>query len=186
LLKRKSKKFKVKKRKVLFSKGPIRLVDYEVLMPGGKVLSRQILEHDGAVVIIPRVAKNRFILIRQFRFATGGWIWEFPAGGVEPGETGPQAAARELTEEVSFRPGRLTEIVSFYPTPGVSAEKMRIFLAENLTPAVAEKDEDEDLEVHEFSLEEIGRMIKRREIIDGKTIVGYYLLKDRRRNAPRA
>jgi ADP-ribose pyrophosphatase len=177
-MKKKSKQYEVKERKILFSKGPIHLVDYKVLMPNGKLLSRQILEHNGAVVIVPRISKNRFILIRQFRFATGGWIWEFPAGGVELGETARRAAARELIEEVSMKPGKLTEIISFYPTPGVSAEKMRIFLAENLTPAVAEKDEDEDLEVHEFSLETIGRMIERREIIDGKTIVGYYLLKE--------
>jgi ADP-ribose pyrophosphatase len=175
----KKSKFRVKRRKVIFSKGPIHLVDCVVQMPDGRVLSRQILEHGGAVVIVPRVSKGRYLLIRQFRFATNGWLWEFPAGGVEEGETFRGAAIRELIEETSFRPRKISKMISFYPTPGVSAEVMHIFLAEDLVPDSAEKDEDEEIEIHEFSLAEIGEMIRRKQIIDGKTIVGYYLLKEK-------
>ena len=171
--------FRVIKRKLIFSKGPIRLLDCDIRMPGGRKLSRQVLGRTDAVVILPRIEKDRFILIRQFRFATGRWIWEFPAGGVDRGESLAAAARRELIEEVSRRPCKLTKLISYYPTPGVSGEVMHLYLAEKLVPATAEKDEDEELEVHEFRLREIGAMIRRGAIIDGKTVLGFYYLKER-------
>lgn len=174
----KSKKnFKVKKRRVVFSKGPIHLVDCDVKMSDGKVLSRQILEHPGAVVIIPEVKPGRYILIRQFRFAAQDWLWEWPAGGLEPGESLKFAASRELTEEIGMKPKTLRQIVKFYPTPGISGEIMYLFLAKGLTPAYAICDEDEEIEVQEFSLKEIEKMIKIGKICDAKTILGFFYLK---------
>jgi len=170
--------FKVKTRKVIFSKGPVHLVDCDVLMPSGRVLSRQILEHPGAVVIIPRLEPDRYLLIRQFRFAARGWIWEFPAGGVEPGEPLRQTAIRELIEEVGWRPRRLRKLAYFYPTPGISEEIMHLYLAENLAPASGSGDEDEEIEIHQFSLKQMGQMIARRRIIDGKTILGFFYLRE--------
>lgn len=170
-------KFKVKKRKVVFSKGPIHLVDCEVQMPGGKVLSRQILEHPGAVVIIPEVKPGRYILIRQFRFAARNWLWEWPAGGLEPGESLKRAAARELTEEIGMKPKFLRQIVKFYPTPGISGEIMYLFLAQKLTRASALCDEDEEIEAKEFGIVEIERMIAKGQICDAKTILGFFYLK---------
>ncbi len=171
-------KFKVLKRKVVYDKGPITLVDSLVATPDGKTLSRQILEHPGAVVIVPKAGKDRYLLIRQFRFAAKSWLWEFPAGGIERGEPLAAAARRELTEETGFRPAKLKKFISFYPTPGICAEVMHLYLAEKLTPAYAEKDEDEVIETREFSLKQIGKMIKRGEIRDAKTIIGYVYLKD--------
>lgn len=172
-----TKNYQVLKRRVIFSKGPIHLVDCEVQMPGGKVLSRQILEHPGAVVIIPKRGPDRYVLIRQFRFATQGWLWEFPAGGIEAGESLRQAAARELAEEVGLKPGKLKKLCQFFPTPGISGEIMYLYLAENLASSKAEKDEDEEIETAEFSLSAIGRMIKRGRIRDAKTILGYFYLR---------
>lgn len=170
------KKFRIKKRRVVFSKGPIHLVDCEVVMPDGRVLSRQVLEHPGAVVIIPEIKKDRYLLVRQFRFSAKDWLWEFPAGGLEPGETQKQAAARELIEETGYRPKHLRKLISFYPTPGVSAEVMHVFLARQLVPAQGKPDEDEVIELSEFSLTEIEKMIRRKKIVDGKTILGFYCL----------
>ncbi len=168
--------FHVKQRKVVFSKGPIHLVDCEVSMPNGRILSRQILEHPGSVVIIPKVAKDRYLLIRQFRFAARSWLWEIPAGGVEKGETFAQAAKRELIEEVGYRPKRLKKLLRFYPTPGVSGEIMHLYLAEDLVPDSAEQDEDEEIEIHEFNTREIDAMIRQGKIIDAKTILAFYYL----------
>lgn len=175
----KNKPFYVKRRKVIFSKGPIHLVDCEVKMPNGKILSRQIIEHPGAVVIIPEVKPGRYLLIRQFRFATRDWLWEWPAGGIEPEEKKnlKAAACRELMEETGFRPKKLTMIVEFYPTPGISSERMYLYLAQNLVPEFAKGDEDEEIESKEFSLAEIKRMIDRGKIQDAKTILGYFYLK---------
>ncbi len=169
--------YRVFKKRVVFSKGPIRLIDCKVRTPQGKILSRQVLEHPGCVVIIPRTHAGKYILVRQYRFPLEKYLWEFPAGGREPGETFPHAAARELMEEIGMRPGRLKKLLEFYPTPGVSGEKMHVFLARDLKPAVAEKDEDEDFELGTFSHSEIGRMIRRGEITDGKTLIGFFYLK---------
>ncbi len=172
----KRKKYRVARRKVIFSKGPIHLVDCDVEMPDGRILSRQILEHPGAVVIIPRIGKSRYMLIRQFRFAAGSWLWEFPAGGIDPGENLRQAAARELTEECGLRPRKLKKLLQFYPTPGISGEIMYLFLAEDMVPDSAPGDEDEVIERKIFSITQIERMIRRGMIQDAKTIVGFYYL----------
>ena len=174
----KNKTYKVSSRKVIFSKGPIHLVDCDVRMPDGKVLSRQIIEHPGAVVIVPRYHKNKYVLIRQFRFAARDWLWEFPAGGIEKGENLRKAAERELIEETELRPRKLTKLFSFYPTPGISSEVMHLFLAEKLeSENCYEKDEDEDIEVAAFSFSEIEKMIRQGKIADGKTLLSFYYLK---------
>jgi ADP-ribose pyrophosphatase len=171
------KQYRVFEKKVIFSKGPIRLIDCKVRTPQGKVLSRQVLEHPGCVVMIPRTHDGKYILVRQYRFPLEKHLWEFPAGGREPGETFPQAAKRELMEEIGMKPGKLKKLLEFYPTPGVSGEKMHAYLAWDLKPAIAPKDEDEDLEVRTFNLREISGMIRRGEIVDGKTLIGFFYLK---------
>lgn len=171
------KKFRVTKRKVIFSQGFVRLVDCLVQMPSGKILSRQIMEHGGAVVIIPKAGPDRYILIRQFRFAAGDWLWEFPAGGIEPGEPMRRAAVRELAEETGFRPKRLKKLFQFFPTPGVSAEIMHLFLGEDLVPDLRDCDEDEEIEQEKFSLVQMERMVRTGKICDGKTILGILYLR---------
>ncbi len=180
-----NKKYSVTTRRVIFSKGPIHLVDCDVRLPGknkaGKPevqkLSRQIIEHPGAVVIIPKTGPDRYLLIRQFRFAARNWLWEWPAGGIEKGEEVRRSARRELAEETGFWPRKLKRLFSFYPTPGISSEIMHLFLAHDLVPKQALGDEDERIEVREFTLAQIGRMARSGKIRDGKTLLGYYFLK---------
>jgi len=172
------KKWIVKKRKVIFSKGPIHLVDCDVQLPDGLKLSRQIIEHPGAVVIIPQIAPNRYLLIRQFRFAARDWLWEWPAGGIEKGEDVRTTARRELAEEAGYSPRKLKLLFSFYPTPGISSEVMYLFLGQNLELKKEEGDEDERIEVQEFTLDEIGQMIQKGLIRDGKTMLGYFYLRN--------
>lgn len=169
--------YRVFNKRTVFSKGPIHLIDCKVRTPHGKVLSRQVLAHPGCVVIIPRTDAGKYLLVRQYRFPIEKHLWEFPAGGREAGESLAGAAARELAEETGLRPGRLKKLVAFYPTPGVSGEQMHVFLARDLRPAVAQKDEDEDFELGTFSYRQIARMVRRGEIADGKTLVGFFYLK---------
>lgn len=173
----KPKPYRVKTRKVVFSKGPIHLVDCAVKLQSGRVLSRQIIEHPGSVVIIPKFSAGRYGLIRQFRFAARADLWEFPAGGIEPGENLRQAAARELSEEIAFHPSRLRKLLSFYPSPGISSEVMHLYLAENMSPRKGEPDEDEEIELKIFSPAAIFKMIRSGQIADAKTILGMYYLK---------
>ncbi|HTL47016.1 MAG TPA: NUDIX hydrolase [Verrucomicrobiae bacterium] len=173
-------KFTVKTRKVVFSKGPVHLVDCLVRAGKGKWLSRQILEHPGSVVMIPKISKQRYLLVRQFRFAARGWLWEFPAGGIEPGENLNEAAKRELCEEIGACPKKMRKLVSFYPSPGISSEVMHLFLAEKLYPAWGEKDEDEEIEIGVFTGPQIEAMIRSGKITDAKTILGFYYLTRRR------
>lgn len=170
------KRYRVFNKKVIFSKGPIRLVECKVHTPQGKILDRQFLEHPGCVVIIPLLASGKYVMVRQYRFPLAKHLWEFPAGGKEPDESFPAAAKRELREEIGMNPGRLKKLLAFYPTPGVSGEKMHVYLAWDLQPKTAEKDEDEEFEVRSFSLEEIGTLIARGRINDGKTLLGYFCL----------
>ena len=168
------KQYRVIKKKVIFSKGPIHLVDCDIHTPHGKVLSRQILEHPGCVVIIPKTSSGKYVLVRQYRFPLGKHLWEFPAGGKELNESFAAAAKRELMEEIGMKPGRLKKLMEFYPTPGVSGEKMHLYLAWDLHPEEAEKDEDEEFEIGHFTLKELGQMIGRGQIVDGKTVIGFY------------
>lgn len=174
----KKNRFKILKKKIIFSKGPIHLMDCRIRTPQGKILSRQILEHPGCVVMIPRTNAGKYILVRQYRFPLDRYLWEFPAGGREPGESFAGAAKRELMEETGMRPGKLDKLLEFYPTPGVSGEQMHVFLASRLCPEGAPKDEDEDIKLKEFRLSQIGRMIRKGQIVDGKTIIGYFYLKN--------
>jgi ADP-ribose pyrophosphatase len=128
------------------------------------------------VVIIPRTKTGKYVLVRQYRFPLAKRLWEFPAGGKEPGESFAAAAKRELREEIGMNPGRLKKLLAFYPTPGVSGEKMHVFLAWDLHPKAGVKDEDEEFEVKAFSLQEMGAMIAGGRINDGKTLLGYFCL----------
>ncbi len=150
-----------------------------LIQVGNQKITRRSIEHPGCVVMIPKTKSGRFILVKQYRYAARSWIWEFPAGGIEKGESLIRAARRELMEEVGHDSKRLKKLVSFFPTPGISEEKMHLFLADQLVPAYAEKDADEEFEIKEFSLAQIGKMIQRGEIQDGKTILGYFLMAQR-------
>lgn len=166
---------KVLSRKVLMKINSSVLVRCRI-KAGKQTLTRVSVEHPGCVVVIPRLGPNQFLLVKQYRYAARGWIWEFPAGGVEKGESLRGAAKRELMEEAGYRPGRLKKMLSFFPTPGISEEKMHLYLADNLKPAYAKKDEDEEFELKKMSLGEIGEKIRKGIIEDGKTILAYLLL----------
>ena len=144
----------------------------------GRCVKRELIRHPGAVVIIPQLPDGRLVLIRQLRIATGGKIWEFPAGTLEKGELPEECAARELQEETGWKAGRLKKVLEFFPTPGISTEKMYLFVGERLERSSGAKpDADEELQVRYFSPAEVGRMIRRRRIVDGKTILGFLIFK---------
>lgn len=155
----------------------VRLKLDRVVEPGGVEATREIVEHHGSVVIIPRLFNGHIIMVRQFRYATLSHLWELVAGSMDPGESILRAARRELQEETGYRAGSVKQLFSFYPSPGFLTEQMHLVEACDLTLAKASPEEDERIEVAEFSKTQLDKLLREKKIADGKTLVG--LLWDR-------
>lgn len=155
--------------------------------PSGFEIHRSIIRHPGSAVMMAVDDKKRILLVKQFRLPAEAELWELPAGRLDPDETPLDAAKRELREETGYDAKTWTPLVSFWASPGYVAEKMNLFLAENLTAGENEPMEDERIEMRWFDAEEVGTGIHNGTIIDGKTIIGYYVWLDRTKsNATRS
>ena len=108
--------------------------------PDGFEIKRAIVQHGGSAVMMPVDEKGRVLLVKQYRLPAKAFLWELPAGRVDKGETVLQAAKRELTEETGLKAKKWTKLTSFYVSPGFLAEKMTVFLAEDLNPWRTEAD----------------------------------------------
>jgi ADP-ribose pyrophosphatase len=152
-----------------------------ITLPKGHELKAEVIRHPGSVVIIPIADDGRVVLVRQYRAPLGGWAWELPAGSLKPDEDAQKAARRECHEEIGLVPGRIEKLGSFFPTPGYCDEEMNFFRVSELREPcddddAAQPDEDEDIEVKAFSLEDLRSMIRSGEIIDLKTVAALTLL----------
>ena len=112
------------------------------------------------------------VLERQYRHAAGKFLWELPAGKIDPGEKRLPAAKRELIEETGYRAKKWTPLTRYYASPGFLAEWMQIFLAEGLSIGEARPEHDERIEMELVPLSEVLRLIDSGEIMDGKTLIG--------------
>jgi ADP-ribose pyrophosphatase len=139
-------------------------------MPTGRRGTRVIIEHPGSVAVVPLLDDGRLVLIRQFRLAVGGVIWEVPAGHIERGEDPEACARRELEEETGYRAGEVERLFEAYLSPGSSTELMRFFLATGLEKREQRTKEDETIVVEPVELASVARMIASNEIRDAKTI----------------
>ena len=143
-----------------------------VTLPNGATVELEIIRHPGAVAIVPLRDDGTVLLIRQYRHAAGGYIYEVPAGKLDPGEEPLHCAARELEEEIGHRASSLTHMLTFFTTPGFTDEVIHLFLATGLTPGTQNLDHDEVLEVVTMSLDEAIQRIADGTIRDAKTIIG--------------
>jgi len=163
----------------LIYKGKVFTVrSYTAVEPGGVPVKREVIHHRGSAVILPRMRDGRILLVRQFRFPAGSFLWELPAGSLDPGETPLRTARRELAEETGYRASKWRKLVEFYVSPGFLDEKMTIFLAQDIRPGVARPEDDERIEVRLFEVQELQTMIRRGKLRDGKTLVGLLFLFD--------
>lgn len=153
-----------------------------VRFPDGSTGELELVRHSGASAIVPIVDTDDpddpdVLLIRQFRYATGGYLYEIPAGrpdsDTEPWE---DVARRELEEETGFRAGSLEYLTAIWTTPGFTDELIHLFVARDLTPGETNHDDDEFLDLARTPLSEARRMIRRGEIMDAKTICGLMLV----------
>jgi ADP-ribose pyrophosphatase len=136
-------------------------------------IARSIVRHRGSAVMMPVDAKDRVMLVRQYRMPAGRFLWELPAGKTDEGETVLQAARRELIEETGLRAKKWKKLVSFYPSPGFVEEKMTIFLATDLTQGESQPMEDERIETRWFTKKELREWIASNRILDSKTMIGF-------------
>jgi ADP-ribose pyrophosphatase len=157
---------------------PIFTVTWDhVVDPGGFEIKRAIVQHGGSAVVMPMDERGRVLLVRQYRLPARQYMWELPAGRVDPGETVLKAAKRELKEETGVRAKSWTKLASFFVSPGFLAEKMTVFLAQDLTEGEAENMEDERIEIDWFPSRKLDEMIGAGKILDAKTMIGFFMWK---------
>ena len=145
-----------------------------VKLSSGRIHTREVVEHPGAVTLIPVIGDN-IILIRQFRLSTGKVIYELPAGTISSGESPEACAERETSEETGYKAGMLQKVYQCYLAPGYSTELMHFYVATRLIPGKQNLDEDEAIRVYPTLLENALKMVKKNEILDGKTTIGLLL-----------
>ena len=147
-----------------------------VALPNGLTIDLEVVRHPGAAAVVPITEDGSVVLIRQFRHAAGGFIYEIPAGKLHSGEDPRSCASRELEEEIGYKPGQLMLLSSIFTAPGFTDEVIHVYKATGLTKGRQHLDRDEVLEVVEVSLEEAIGMIRAGTIRDAKTIVGLQLV----------
>lgn len=146
----------------------------QVRYPDGSIGELEMVRHPGAAAILPFLtdpggADPQIMLIKQYRYAADAYLYEVPAGKIEPGEEPRACAERELREETGCRAQRIESLYTFYTTPGFTDEVIHIFLATGLTMGEAEREKDEFAEVVTMTLSRALQMIQQGEIRDGKT-----------------
>lgn len=145
--------------------------------PDGFEIKRAIVHHRGSAVMMAVDDHKRILLVRQYRLPAQRYLWELPAGSVDPGEKPLQTAKRELIEETGYRAKHWKKLASFFPSPGFLTEKMNIYLATGLTAGDASPMEDERIETRWFTAKQVEAAIDANEIQDAKTMLGYFFWK---------
>jgi len=148
-------------------------------LPDGRTAEFELVRHSGGAAVLPVLDDGRVVLLRQFRPAAGGVIWEIPAGRLEPGEAPADCVVRELQEEAGYRVGRLEPLGEMLPTVGFCTERVYLFLARDLTSVPQALEPDEHLEVVPLPAAEVLALIDRGEIPDAKTQLALLLARSR-------
>lgn len=157
-------------------KGPVfRVTKDKIIEPNGKQGIRDVVRHNGSAVILAvdnsKSKKDPWIVIeRQYRHAARQFLWELPAGTLDPNEDPLLGAQRELEEETGYRAKEWKPLVRYFASPGFLGEAMNVFLAEGLVAGNANPEEDEDIEFRLVKLSEIMKMIRKGAVLDGKTL----------------
>jgi ADP-ribose pyrophosphatase len=161
--------------KVVFEGPLFRVLHDKLIEPSGKPSERDVIRHNGSVVILAvdksKSKKDPYIVMEhQYRHAAKQYLWELPAGKLEPGEDPLAGAKRELEEETGYRAKKWKPLVEYYGSPGFLGESMKVFLAEGLIAGDAHPEADEDIDFRLVKLSEIVKMIEKGAINDGKTL----------------
>jgi 8-oxo-dGTP pyrophosphatase MutT (NUDIX family) len=157
---------------VNFTGRVIRVTTDEVLLPNGHRTALEIVHHPGGAAAVALDAERRVCLLRQYRYAADGWLWELPAGKLEPGEPPLDTAQRELAEEAGVAGRRWASLGTSVSSPGVFAEVIHLYLATGIAPAAAAHERAEVIEIHWLPFETACEWALAGTITDSKTVVG--------------
>ena len=149
-----------------------------VTVKDGRTSYREIVEHNGGVIILGVTNEGKIPMIRQYRKPADRIMFELPAGKLEKNENTAEAALREFKEETGYTAERIRHISSFFPTVGYSEEVLHIFFAEGLTAGNTDFDDNESIETEEYFPEELYELIDTGEINDGKTLIALLLYRN--------
>jgi 8-oxo-dGTP pyrophosphatase MutT (NUDIX family) len=160
------------KQRVIYTGKIIRLTLDTVKLPNGSTAELEIMHHPGGAAVIALDAEGRVCLLRQYRHAAGGWLWELPAGKLDNREAPLLCAQRELEEEAGVRAADWQSLGKIVSSPGVFTEVIHLYLARALTAVPLRPEEHEVIEVHWLPWAEALRMAQAGEIEDAKTLAG--------------
>ena len=157
-------------RREVFDGRIVRLSVDRVRLPNGNVVELELIRHPGAAAVVPLDARGNVLLIRQYRYASGGWLLEVPAGKLDAGEAPESCALRELEEETGHRAARIVPMGPIWTTPGFTDEQIWLFLATELTETTASPQGDEVITVERLPLARAIEMAARGDISDAKSV----------------
>ncbi|MCS7233835.1 MAG: NUDIX hydrolase [Synergistetes bacterium] len=165
-------------KKILYKGKILNLRVDEVIFDDDRTATREIIEHNEAIVVVPVLDDKKIVMVKQYRYAVGEELLELPAGTLEKGETPIECAKRELLEETGYRAQKVEELTSFYSSPGFCTEKIYLFLATGLEKKEQKLDSDERIKVEIHSVEDLKEKIKTGNLRDAKSVAGilYYIL----------
>lgn len=144
-------------------------------LPNGTAIDLEILRHPGGAAIVALDQQEQVCMLRQYRHAAGGWLWELPAGKLETGEQPQLTAARELVEEAGLQAGHWEKLGEVLVSPGYCDEIIHLYLARDLTKVPAQPQADELIEVHWIPFEQALEQVHDGTLIDAKSMLGLTL-----------
>lgn len=168
-------------RRVIFRGRKIDLALQAVRLADGSIAEREVVEHRGAVALVPMVDAGHVCLVRNHRYAVDRTLLEVPAGTIDRGESPDQTAGRELAEETGYRAGRIARVAEWFVSPGVMTERMFLYLCEDLTPGPPRHEPDEQLEPVVVAWDDAVRMAHDGTFEDAKTMLAILLCNRLRR-----
>ncbi|MCG6861577.1 MAG: NUDIX hydrolase [Chromatiaceae bacterium] len=145
-----------------------------VKLPNGETADLEIVRHPGGAAAVALDARGQVCLLHQYRHAAGGWLWELPAGKLDPGETPFRTAQRELEEEAGVEAADWEDLGSMHSSPGILAEVIHLYLARGLRSTAKEHETHEVIEIHWLPFEQALHWCSEGTITDAKTLIGLY------------
>jgi 8-oxo-dGTP pyrophosphatase MutT (NUDIX family) len=145
----------------------------EVEIDNGHCVRFEVLYHPGAAAVLPFLDDDRVLMLRQYRYAIREWLWEVPAGKLDPGESPDACVVRELEEETGYRAGRIEPLGDLLTAPGFTNERICLYTAHDLVAGTLARGPAEQIEMHEMAFDRVVAMIERGEINDAKTVATF-------------